>query len=86
MPHQPETIAYQHALNEWERFHAKTRALKLGECLLALETTPVEPLAAALRVLPVGERTPVAGFHRGPAGGNSKRSPTPRTPASASRW
>jgi hypothetical protein len=56
----PETIAYQHAGRVWEEFHAESTRLNLGERLQDLESCPSAEIAEALRILPGGERTPVA--------------------------
>jgi hypothetical protein len=57
---EPESIVYQRALNEWETFHARTNELHLGDVLLNPDDTPASGIAAALRVLPPAERSPVA--------------------------
>ena len=56
----PEVQAYQHALTQWNAFHANTSAPSLGECLLQFQTSPPDEIASLLRLLPAGERTPVA--------------------------
>lgn len=55
-----ETIAYQHAFQTWTKFHAETTRLKLGERFLNLESTSIEGISEAIRILPPGERLPVA--------------------------
>lgn len=56
----PAVLAYQHALTQWKAFHANTSAPGLGECLWQCETSPPDEIAGLLRLLPTGERTPVA--------------------------
>lgn len=55
-----ETIAYQHAFQTWTKFHAETTRLKLGDRLLNPGSTSIEGISEAIRILPPGERLPVA--------------------------
>lgn len=57
---EPEATVYQHALRQWEEFHAASSNVNLGGCLRDLEGTAPADLAHALRILPANERTPVA--------------------------
>jgi hypothetical protein len=60
MTHEPESLAYQAAFNQWEEFQSKATDLGLGARLRALETTPASDIAMALHALPPAERAPVA--------------------------
>jgi hypothetical protein len=56
----PEIQAYQHALAVWENFHAQSKCPVLDEESLSRRTASENSVDRVLRLLPQGERTPVA--------------------------
>ena len=52
--------AYQHALCQWQAFNASTSSPGHGDCLWQCETRAPEEISRLLRLLPGGERRPVA--------------------------
>ena len=52
--------AYQHALCQWQAFNASTSSPGHGDCLWQCETRAPEEISRLLRLLPAGERRPVA--------------------------
>jgi hypothetical protein len=60
-PHlKPEIQAYQHALSVWETFHAQSKCPALDEEFLTRRAASDNSVDRVLRLLPQGERIPVA--------------------------